>query len=194
MATFPALVSPSRTTCASLRRQLQVIWDEIGEEDGDKDMMLQELEQQCLDIYRRKVDSSRKHKAELAQSLADGETEIADLVSALGETASFPQRVKGSLKQQLSALKPALQDLRQRKQARMIEFHETQLQIAQICAEIEGNDINTVHPTIDECDSTLKRLGELKSHLKELQTEKALKIYIYIKLAALSAKFMSCQL
>ncbi|CAI0421331.1 unnamed protein product [Linum tenue] len=179
MATFPALVSPSRTTCASLRRQLQVIWDEIGEEDGDKDMMLQELEQQCLDIYRRKVDSSRKHKAELAQSLADGETEIADLVSALGETASFPQskRVKGSLKQQLSALKPALQDLRQRKQARMIEFHETQLQIAQICAEIEGNDINTVHPTIDECDLTLKRLGELKSHLKELQTEKNLHLH-----------------
>ncbi|CAI0548864.1 unnamed protein product, partial [Linum tenue] len=177
MTTSPALVSPSRTTCASLLRQLQVIWDEIGEEDGDRDRMLQQLEQECLDIYRRKVDSSRKHKAELAQSLADGETEIGVLVSALGETASFPRSVKGSLKQQLSALKPALQDLRQRKQARMSEFHKTQLQIAQICAEIAGNDINTVDPKIDERDLTVKKLGELKSHLNELQTEKNLRLH-----------------
>ncbi|CAI0421039.1 unnamed protein product [Linum tenue] len=179
MATSPTLVSPSRTTCASLLRQLQVIWDEIGEEDGDMDRMLQQLEQECLDIYRRKVDSSRKHKAELVQSLADGETEIANLVSALGETASFPQvkRVNGSLKQQLSALKPALQDLRQRKQARMSEFHDTQLKIAHICAEIAGNDLNSVDPTIDECDLTVKRLGDLQSHLKELQTEKNLRLH-----------------
>ncbi|CAI0421043.1 unnamed protein product [Linum tenue] len=143
------------------------------------DRMLQQLEQECLDIYRRKVDSSRKHKAELVQSLADGETEIANLVSALGEIffVCLQKRVNGSLKQQLSALKPALQDLRQRKQARMSEFHDTQLKIAHICAEIAGNDLNSVDPTIDECDLTVKRLGDLQSHLKELQTEKNLRLH-----------------
>ncbi|CAI0421068.1 unnamed protein product [Linum tenue] len=143
------------------------------------DRMLQQLEQECLDIYRRKVDSSRKHKAELVQSLADGETEIANLVSALGSQffLCLQKRVNGSLKQQLSALKPALQDLRQRKQARMSEFHDTQLKIAHICAEIAGNDLNSVDPTIDECDLTVKRLGDLQSHLKELQTEKNLRLH-----------------
>ncbi|CAN1814541.1 65-kDa microtubule-associated protein 5 [Linum perenne] len=178
-ATSPALISPSRTTCNSLLRELQVIWKEIGEEDGEMDTMLQKLEQECLEIYRRTVDLTRKHKAELVQSLAEGETEIADLVSALGETASFSQRVKGNLKQQLSAVKPVLQDLRQRKQARMGEFYEIQLQIAQICAEIAGKDLSSysVDLQIDECDLTVKRLGELKSHLKELQTEKNLRLH-----------------
>ncbi|CAN1343857.1 65-kDa microtubule-associated protein 5 [Linum perenne] len=178
-ATSPALISPSRTTCNSLLRELQVIWKEIGEEDGEMDTMLQQLEQECLEIYRRKVDHTRKHKAELVQSLAEGETEIADLVSALGETASFSQRVKGNLKQQLSAVKPVLQDLRQRKQARMGEFYEIQSQIAQICAEIAGKDLSSysVDLQIDECDLTVKRLGELKSHLKELQTEKNLRLH-----------------
>lgn len=51
--------------------------------------MLLELEQDCLDIYRRKVERTRKYKADLHQSLADAEAEIACLVSALGEHASF---------------------------------------------------------------------------------------------------------
>ncbi|CAN0862658.1 65-kDa microtubule-associated protein 5 [Linum grandiflorum] len=143
------------------------------------DRMLEQLEQECLDIYRRKVDLTRKHKAELAQSLAEEETEIADLVSALGETSSFSQRVKGTLKQKLSAVKPVLQDLRQRKQARVSELYEIQLQIAQICAEIAGKDLSShsADLQIDERDLTVKRLGELKSYLKELQTEKNLRLH-----------------
>lgn len=47
--------------------------------------MLLQLEQECLDIYRRKVDKTRKYKADLHQSLAESEAEIANLISALGE-------------------------------------------------------------------------------------------------------------
>ncbi|CAN0862662.1 65-kDa microtubule-associated protein 5 [Linum grandiflorum] len=178
-ATSPAHISPSRTACHSLLKELQVIWNEIGEQEGEMDRMLEQLEQECLDIYRRKVDLTRKHKAELAQSLAEEETEIADLVSALGETSSFSQRVKGTLKQKLSAVKPVLQDLRQRKQARVSELYEIQLQIAQICAEIAGKDLSShsADLQIDERDLTVKRLGELKSYLKELQTEKNLRLH-----------------
>ena len=68
---------------------IQKIWDEIGESDNERDKMLLELEQECLDIYRRKVENTRKYKADLYQVLAEHEAEIAKLTSALGERASF---------------------------------------------------------------------------------------------------------
>ncbi|KAL5800949.1 hypothetical protein ACOSQ3_032581 [Xanthoceras sorbifolium] len=168
---------PSHTTCGSLLQELQIIWDEIGESDSERDKMLLELEQECLDIYRRKVERTRKYKADLHQSLAEAEAEIANIVSALGEHASF-SRVKGTLKQQISALKPTLEDLRSKKEQRIKEFSKTQFQIVQICAEIAGNgqSVQSADPLVNECDLTVKKLGELKSYLHELQNEKILRL------------------
>lgn len=53
--------------------------------------MLLQLEHECLDIYRRKVERSRRDKAELYQSLAEYKAEITALTSALGEWVSVPQ-------------------------------------------------------------------------------------------------------
>lgn len=53
--------------------------------------MLLQLEQECLDIYRRKVEKTRKYKADLSESLAESEAEISNLISALGEQASCPR-------------------------------------------------------------------------------------------------------
>lgn len=53
--------------------------------------MLLQLEQECLDIYRRKVEKTRKYKADLNESLAEAEAEISYLISALGEQASVPR-------------------------------------------------------------------------------------------------------
>lgn len=171
-------VSPSRTTCASLLHELQIIWDEIGENDGQRDKMLLQLEQECLDIYRRKVKNTRKYKADLHQLLADAKAEIANLVSALGENASLFSPGKGPLKQQISVVNPVLDELRLKKQERTKDFYETETQIARICAEIAGSDrsFDSADPEIDERDLTVKRLGELKSHLKELQNEKSLRL------------------
>nr|APA20140.1 microtubule-associated protein 65-5 [Populus tomentosa] len=183
MTTMPppssTTVSPSRTTCASLLHELQIIWDEIGENDGERDKMLLQLEQECLDIYRRKVKNTRKYKADLHQLLADAKAEIANLVSALGENASLFSPGKGPLKQQISAVNPVLDELRLKKQERKKDFYETEAQIARICAEIAGSDrsFDSADPEIDERDLTVKRLGELKSHLKELQSEKSLRLH-----------------
>ncbi|WCJ39184.1 microtubule-associated protein 65-5 [Euphorbia peplus] len=177
MADVFSPVSSSRTTCGSLLRDLQKIWDEIGEGDGERDKMLLQLEQECLDIYRRKVELTRKYKADLLQSVADAESEIANLVSALEENVSC-SRGNGTLKQQISAVKPVLEDLRLKKQERMKDFYETQMQIARIRAEIAGisSSDKFSDPQVNENDLTMKRLGELKSHLKELQSEKSLRL------------------
>ncbi|XP_057514143.1 65-kDa microtubule-associated protein 1 isoform X2 [Actinidia eriantha] len=142
--------------------------------------MLLQLEQECLDIYRRKVEKTRKHKADLHQSLTVAEAEINNLISSLGERASVPQyeNVKGTLKERISSIKPVLEDLRLKKEKRIKDFLEIQLQIGRICAEIAGNSqfINSAEPQVNEWDLTLKKLGELKSQLQELQYEKTIRL------------------
>ncbi|PSS24380.1 Microtubule-associated protein [Actinidia chinensis var. chinensis] len=179
-AAKPSSLSGTTTTCGSLLQELQEIWDEIGESDCERDNMLLQLEQECLDIYRRKVEKTRKLKADLHQSLTEAEAEINNLISSLGERASVPQyeNVKGTLKERISSIKPVLEDLRLKKEKRIKDFLETQLQIGRICAEVAGNSqfINSSEPQVNERDLTLKKLGELKSQLQELQYEKTLRL------------------
>lgn len=64
---------------------MQKIWDEVGESDEERDKMLLQLEQECLDVYKRKVDQAVKSRAHLLQALADAQLELSRLLSALGE-------------------------------------------------------------------------------------------------------------
>lgn len=63
----------------------QLIWDEVGESDEDRDKMLLQLEQECLDVYRRKVDQASNSRARLLQQLANAKSELSRLLCALGE-------------------------------------------------------------------------------------------------------------
>lgn len=64
---------------------MQQIWNDIGETEVDKDRMLMELERECLEVYRRKVDEAANTKARLHQTVASKEAELATLMAALGE-------------------------------------------------------------------------------------------------------------
>lgn len=74
----------------------------------------------------------------------------------------------------MSAIRPVLEDLRSKKEKRIKEFSETQSQIVWICSEIAGNgqSVHVSDPQIDESNLTLKKLGDLKAYLHELQNEK----------------------
>lgn len=63
----------------------QQIWTDIGESEAEKDRMLLELERECLEVYRRKVEDAANSKARLHQSVAAKEAELATLMAALGE-------------------------------------------------------------------------------------------------------------
>lgn len=63
----------------------QQIWIDIGESEVDKDRMLLELERECLEVYRRKVNEAANAKARLHQSVAAKEAELATLMASLGE-------------------------------------------------------------------------------------------------------------
>ncbi|KAJ4840859.1 hypothetical protein Tsubulata_049819, partial [Turnera subulata] len=72
------------TSCNALLRELQQIWNEIGETEAEKDRMLVELERECMEVYRRKVEEAANAKARLHQSVAAKEAELATLMAALG--------------------------------------------------------------------------------------------------------------
>ncbi|RID67267.1 hypothetical protein BRARA_D02356 [Brassica rapa] len=166
----------SSTTCTSLLQELQIIWDEIGEGYSERDKMLLELEQECLDIYNKKVDKTRNHRAELQRSLAQSEAEIATLVSALGEQVSFSKK-EGSLKEQISSVKPVLEELMVKKDMRWKEVSEIVTQIAEISSNIAGNDSPVSSGfEVDGSDLTKRKLDELRAHLQDLRSEKAVRL------------------
>lgn len=64
---------------------LQIIWDEVGESDDERNKILLELEQECLEVFRRKVDEANRCRAQLKQAIADAEAELAAICSSMGE-------------------------------------------------------------------------------------------------------------
>ncbi|CAM0911869.1 unnamed protein product [Alopecurus aequalis] len=170
-AHIPALLPES--SCTYLLQELKMIWDEVGQEENERERILDELEQECQEVYRRKVNSANMSRIQLHQALADSEAEFTNLLLSLGER-SFPGRpdkMNGSLKEQLNSITPALQEMQMRKEARLKQFIEVQTEVQRIASEIAGRSENEV-VTVNEEDLSLKKLEERQSELQRLKREK----------------------
>ncbi|KAG2715693.1 hypothetical protein I3843_03G092200 [Carya illinoinensis] len=165
------------TTCGSLLYELQIIWDEVGESEADRDKLLLEIEQECLEVYRRKVDLANRSRAQLRQAIADSEAELAAICSAMGERpVHIRQSDKNaeSLKEELRRTLPQLEEMRKRKSDRRNQFLEVQEQIQDISNEIYGTaEYISSKKVVDESDLSLRKLEELHRELHELQKEKS---------------------
>ncbi|KAM0949140.1 putative microtubule-associated protein, MAP65/Ase1/PRC1 [Dioscorea sansibarensis] len=176
---FRRLCSTSMgTSCETLLRELQCIWTEIGESEEDKDSMLTEIERECMNVYRRKVDEASNVKAQLHRTVAAKEAELAALMASLGDHALYSQiEKKGtSLKEQLASVTPMLEDMRAKKEERIKEFADIRSQIKKITADITGcanhnTDVSSIHT--DDQDLSLRKLNEYKAQLKTLQKDKS---------------------
>ncbi|XP_040989977.1 65-kDa microtubule-associated protein 1-like [Juglans microcarpa x Juglans regia] len=165
-------------TCGSLLQKLQEIWNEVGESDEERDKMLLQLEQECLDVYKRKVELAAKSRAQLLQALSDAKLELSSLLSALEEKSfvGIPEEASGTIKEQLAAIAPVLEQLWKQKEERVKEFSDVQAQIQKICGEIAGNlnpNDQVETPAVDEADLSVKKLDEYHAQLQELQKEKS---------------------
>uniref|UniRef100_A0A0D9WGG1 Microtubule-associated protein MAP65-1a n=1 Tax=Leersia perrieri TaxID=77586 RepID=A0A0D9WGG1_9ORYZ len=171
---------PPRVSCGSLLQELQVLWGEIGQNEAERDRMILQLEEDCLNVYRKKVELTRKQKEDLIEALSFGESDIDKILSALGERGSFSrvEKLGGSLMEQLAKVEPVLEDLRRRRDERVEEFMAVQMQIVRLHSEISGtiDHGDPVAPLVDETNLSLRRLAELKNQLNELQTEKNLRL------------------
>ncbi|KAD4584254.1 hypothetical protein E3N88_21855 [Mikania micrantha] len=161
------------TTCGSLLYELKIIWDEVGESDVERDKMLLELERECLEVYRRKVDLANKSRAQLRQAIADSEAELAAICSAMGERPVHIRQSDqnpGSLKAELRAILPELEEMKKRKSDRKDQFLLVLEQIEKIQKEIYSTSSNII---LDETDLSLRKLEELQAKLQTLQKEKS---------------------
>ncbi|XP_047974183.1 65-kDa microtubule-associated protein 6-like [Salvia hispanica] len=167
-------------TCNTLLKELQQLWTEIGETQADKDRMLMELERECLEIYRRKVDEAANDKARLHQSIASMEAEVAMLIATLGEIninspVQSDKKAK-SLKGQLASVRPLVEDLKLKKEERMKQFADIKSQIEKISGEISGYGSTSGSMsvlTLEEQDLSVRKLTEHQSKLRGLQKEKS---------------------
>ncbi|GER26393.1 microtubule-associated protein 65-4 [Striga asiatica] len=152
----------------------QKIWDEIGEADNERDKMLFELEQECLDAYRKKVDQASRSRAQLRQAVADAEAQLADISSVMGDRPVHVNKSSGSLKKELQAIMPLLEDMKKKRDERKAQFSEVLRQINCIAKELSGSIEDNFSATVnDEHDLSMKRLDDLRSQLTFLQKEKS---------------------
>ncbi|XP_047057011.1 65-kDa microtubule-associated protein 3 [Lolium rigidum] len=162
--------------CDSLLLELNVIWDEVGEPDTVRDKTLLELEQECLDVYRRKVDQANRCRAQLRQSIAEAEAELAGICSAIGEPPVHvrqPNQKLHGLREELNAIIPYLEDMRTRKVERWNQFVHVLEEIKKVSSEIRPSDFVPFKTPVDQSDLSLRKLEELTKELESLQKEKA---------------------
>ncbi|XP_011657387.1 65-kDa microtubule-associated protein 8 isoform X1 [Cucumis sativus] len=165
------------TSCGYLLQELQMIWDEVGEDQFDREKVLLELEQECLEVYRKKVDGANVSRARLHQELAEAEAEFTHLLLSLGERSlpGRPEKMTGTLKEQLDSITPALREMRLRKEERVKQFRSVQGQILKISAEIGGQsecDDSSPVVIVNENDLSLNKLEEYQNELQRLHSEK----------------------
>ncbi|XP_062217988.1 65-kDa microtubule-associated protein 3-like isoform X1 [Phragmites australis] len=164
------------TTCDSLLLELNVIWDEVGELDKARDRMLLELEQECLEVYRRKVDQANRCRAQLRQSIAEAEAELAGICSAMGEppihVRQSNQKLHG-LREELNTIVPYLEEMRKKKVERWDQFVDVIEKIKKVAAEIRSADFVPFKVPVDQSDLSLRKLEELTKELQYLQKEKS---------------------
>lgn len=167
------------TTCGTLLSELEELWTEIGEGEAEKDKMLLELELECLQVYRRKVDDASNTRAMLRQSLATKEAELAALTRCLGEHNLQLQTEKklGSLKVQLALITPLVEDLLLKKIERVKKMTEIRSEIEKISAEIDGSNLQTSLSEMNEDDLSIRKLNGYQAHLRSLQKEKSERLH-----------------
>ncbi|CAN1839260.1 65-kDa microtubule-associated protein 6 [Linum perenne] len=161
------------TSCNALLRELQQIWNEIGESEAERERMLIDLERECLAVYQRKVEDAANSKARLHHSVAAKEAELATLMASLGElNIHSPQKDKKtmSLKEKLASVSPLVDDLKMKKEERLKQFDDIKSQIEKISGEISGYSSSL---SLDEHDLSMRKLNEYQTHLRTLQKEKS---------------------
>lgn len=166
------------TSCGYLLQELQMIWDEVGEDQFVREKVLLDIEQECLEVYRRKVDNANISRARLHQELAEAQAEFTHLLLSLGERSLpvRPEKMSGTLKEQLNSITPALREMQLRKEERVKQFRAVQAQIQKNSAEIAGRSEYTDTSStvvVNESDLSLKKLEEYQNELHRLHNEKS---------------------
>ncbi|XP_037449678.1 65-kDa microtubule-associated protein 3-like [Triticum dicoccoides] len=157
-----------------LLRELRDAWDEVGEAEEDRREALRALEDDCLAVYRAKVAQVRQQGARLRAEIAAALAELAALRAAVGDDPrSAAQTSAGSLREELRAIAPELEEVRQRRDEMCRQIAEVTELIDRLRQEMRpGERPPPPRVDADPDDLTMNSLQELRAHLRHLQSEK----------------------
>ncbi|KAF9668842.1 hypothetical protein SADUNF_Sadunf14G0045400 [Salix dunnii] len=160
------------TTCSLLLAELRKIWSEVGEADTERDKLVYEIEQECVEVYRRKVIAANKRRYELQQSIALAGSEIENIRSVLGEepVKREEEKVTVSLREECEAIVPRVEEMRNKKEERRKLFVEVLEKLQKVSSEIFGS---TEGMNVDGTDLSMKKLDGFKKRLLELENDKS---------------------
>ncbi|GAB2215449.1 hypothetical protein Droror1_Dr00019834 [Drosera rotundifolia] len=147
-----------------LMGKAEVIWDEVGETEPNRDKMLLELEQECLEVYRRKVDHANRNRAQLRQAIADREAELAAICSTMGERPLHIRQIEqmgAILKEELKVILPQLEEMQKRKLERKKQFSDILEQMQKVSSEIHGSLEYLTMEVVDDSDLSIRKLEDL---------------------------------
>ncbi|GJM98650.1 hypothetical protein PR202_ga15679 [Eleusine coracana subsp. coracana] len=153
------------TGCGALLRELQQIWTEVGESEGEKNKVLLEIDRECLEVYRRKVEDANRTRVQLHQSVAAKEAEVASLIATLGGA---------------QAVSEVLEKLKCKKEERIKQFSNIRQQIKKIRFELsEYNDKedNVSGFETEEHDLSTRKLNNYQAELRALQKDKSERLH-----------------
>ncbi|CAH8353961.1 unnamed protein product [Eruca vesicaria subsp. sativa] len=166
--------------CSSLLQELEVIWDEVGETETEREKILIEIEDECREVYIRKVEKVKEERVQLRQDIVDSEAKVVAICSAMEEPSSLgrqhqsDQSGRRSLKEELVKILQKLEDMEKRKAERKDQFIQVIKDIKCVKDEINGESDETCSSdfSVDESDLSLRKLEELHRELYTLQEQK----------------------
>ncbi|KAL0677780.1 hypothetical protein Bca4012_005761 [Brassica carinata] len=166
--------------CSSLLQELEVIWDEVGETETEREKILIEIEDECRAVYSRKIEKVKEERNRLRQDIVDSKSRVIAICSVMEEPSSLgrqhqsDQSGRRSLKEELVKILQKLEDMEKRKSERKDQFIQVIEDIKCISEVINGesDDTRSSDFSVDESDLSLRKLEELHSELYTLQEEK----------------------
>ncbi|KAG2240032.1 hypothetical protein Bca4012_067652 [Brassica carinata] len=167
------------TFCASLLQELEIIWDEVGETETEREKILNEIEDECRNIYISKIEKVKEERTRLRQDISDLEERVIAICSAMEEPSGLGRQHQSdqcgrSLKEELGKILLKLEDMEKRKSERKNQFIQVTEDIKCVRDETDGESDETCSSdfSVDESDLSLRKLEELHRELYTLQEQK----------------------
>lgn len=158
---------------------IQIIWDEVGETETERDEILIEIEDECREVYNRRIEKVKEERILLRQEIADSEARVIGICSVMEEPPILGRQhssdqCERSLKEELGKILLKLEEMDKRKSERKIQFIQVIEDIRCVRYEIDGEPDESCSSdfSIDESDLSLRKLEELHTELYTLQEQK----------------------
>lgn len=161
---------------------VQIIWDEVGETETEREKILIEIENECKQVYNKKIEKVKEERIRLSQEIADSEARIIAICSVMEETPILGRQHQSgqsgkSLKEVFRKVLQKLEEMEKRKAERKNQFIQVIEDIKCVRDEINGESSDEEAAcssgfSIAESDLSLRKLQELHSELYTLQEQK----------------------